>query len=203
MDIVLYPFGVKRTGQAVYDEIIKNKKQLEKNGLEFPFNRVVSVQTIITWMDAFEWEEHRLEKQYEKGVTIDDTVNEFNILQIERKTKRINLLNNALDALLDINIKLSMKLATVPAQNNDGTVTTEYKELTGIITSIGYLYKALESLHETQTIAVNTFRGYIKDWQDIKDRLTPHHNPNNSNSDNLESNIETIDYFYDNYVNNE
>lgn len=185
------------------DEIIKNKHSLEKKGKVFPFKRVISRQTIIDWIDAFDWEVHRLEKQYESNNTIDDTVNEFNQLQIQRKSKRINLLNDALDALLDINIKLSMRLASIPPQNKDGTVTTEYKELTSIITSIGYLYKTLESLHDTQTIAVNTFKGYTTDWQNIKDRLQPHHNEKTSNEENLQSNIDTIDYFYDNYVDTE
>ena len=203
MVIVVSPFGVKRTGQAVQDEIIKNKKQLEKHGKQFPFKRIIHITTIIDWMDSFEWEQHRLEKQYEKNTTIDDTVNEFNQLQIERKSKRINILNNALDALLNINIKLSIKLANTPPQNNDGTITTEYKELTSIITSIGYLYKALESLHDTQAIAVNTFKGYTAEWQDIKERLKPHHNPHTSQKENIKTNIETIDYFYDNYVDTE
>ena len=68
---------------------------------------------------------------------------------------------------------------------------------------MGYLYKALETLHDTQTVAVNTFKGYTVEWQEVKERLQPHHNPNNTSEDNLESNIQTIDYFYDNYVNTE
>ena len=169
----------------------------------FPFKRIVSIHTIIDWINSFEWEVHRLEKQYESNNTIDDTVNEFNQLQITRKSKRINILNNALDALLNINIKLSMKLATINPENTDGSVNTNYKDLTALITNLGYLYKALESLHDTQTVAVNTFKGYTTDWQEIKERLKPHHNPNNTSEDNLESNIQTIDYFYDNYVNTE
>ena len=152
MVIVAYPFGVKRTGQAVYDEIVKNKKQLEKNKQEFPFNRIVAVKTIIEWMNNFEWEEHRLEKQYEKNTTIDDTVNEFNQLQIERKTKRINLLNNA-----------------------------------------------LESLHGNQTIQINVFKGYTQEWQEIKERLQPQHNPYTTDDDFLQAQFKLIDQFYDEY----
>ncbi len=203
MGIVLSPFGVKRTGEAVRKQILKNKKQLEDEGEVFPFNRVISIPTILDWMKRFKWEEHRLERLYEDSLTIDDTVNEFNQLQIRRKTKRVNILNNALDALLNINIKLSMKLASVPPQNGDGSVSNEYKELTDIITSIGYLYKTLETLHETQTIAVNTFKGYVNEWQDVKDRIKPHHNESTTNEENLEGNIETINYFFDNYVNTE
>lgn len=199
MVIVAYPFGVKRTGQAVYDEIVKNKKQLEKNGKEFPFNRIVSIQTIIKWMDEFEWEEHRLEKQYEKNTTIDDTVNEFNQLQIERKTKRINLLNNALDALLNIQMKLSMKLATINPQNEDGTITQEHKSLAGTIARIGYLYNTLESLHGNQTIQINVFKGYTQEWQEIKERLQPQHNPYTTDDDFLEAQFKLIDQFYDEY----
>ena len=113
MVIVPYPFGSKRTGVAVRNEIIKNKQRLEENKETFPFNRIVTVRTITDWIQGFEWEKNRLEKYYDKAITIDDTVNEFNILQMERKTKRINILNNALDALLNINVKLSMKLATI------------------------------------------------------------------------------------------
>jgi len=203
MVIVLYPFGTKRTGEAVREQILKNKKYLEEHNKPFPFNRVIHVSTIIKWINLFNWEEHRLESLYEDSLTIDDDVNEFNQLQIRRKTKRVNILNNALDALLNINIKLSMKLASIPPQNGDGSVSNEYKELTDIITSIGYLYKTLETLHETQTIAVNTFKGYVNEWQDVKDRIKPHHNESTTNEENLEGNIETINYFFENYVNTE
>ena len=171
--------------------------------MEFPFKRIITAQTINIWKDAFEWEVHRLEKQYEANNALDDMVNEFNQLQITRKSKRINILNNALDALLNINIKISMKLATINPENTDGSINTNYKDLTALITNLGYLYKALESLHDTQTIAVNTFKGYTTDWQEIKERLKPHHNPNNTSEDTLTENIKTIDYFYDNYVNTE
>lgn len=164
---------------------------------------MISVVTILKWIKDFEWEEHRLEQLYEESLTIDDTVNEFNQLQIRRKSKRVNILNNALDALLNINIKLSMRLASISPQNPDGSITSEYKELTGIITSTGYLYKALETLHETQTVAVNIFKGYVNEWQDVKDRIKPHHNESTTNEENLASNIETINYFFDNYVYNE
>lgn len=200
MVIVPYPFGSKRTGEAVRNEIIKNKQRLEENGETFPFNRILSVQTIIDWINNFEWESNRLNKYYDKAITIDDTVNEFNILQVERKTKRINILNNALDALLNINVKLSMKLATINPQNEDGTVNTSYKELTKILTSIAYMYNTLERLHGGQTIEINTFKGFVADWRDIKDRLQPHHNPFVTKEDHIQANIDTIDYFYENYV---
>ena len=152
-------------------------------------------------MDAFEWEIHRLEKQYENNITIDDKVNEFNQQQIDRKSKRIHKLNDALDSLQQIIVQMSLQLATTPPQNQDGTINKQYQELTEIIKSIGYLYKTLESLHDTQTIAINTFKGYTNEWQNIKDRLKPHHNQNTTTEESIEQNIQTIDYFFDNYVN--
>lgn len=152
-------------------------------------------------MNNYEWEQHRLEKQYEKNTTIDDTINEFNQLQINRKSKRINKLNNALDALQEILIQLTIKLTDTPQQNHNGQINPQYKEITDLITNTGQIYKALEQLHDTQTIAINTFKGYTNEWQDIKERLKPHHNPHTTQEDNIQTNIKTIDYFFDNYVN--
>lgn len=184
----MLPFGVKRTAQAVRNEIINNKKELEDNGLEFPFKRIVSTRTILKWIDMFDWEVNRLNMYYEKSVTIDDSVNEFNLIQIEKKMKRVNDLNECLDSLQSLLIELCT------------TVNTDDKGAMGVLTQIGHLYKALESLHDSQVMGVNSVNLCISNWKDVKERLEPHHNPFNTTEDNLRANIDTIDYFFDTYV---
>ena len=200
MVIVHFPYGAKRTGEAVRTQILKNKQSLEENGKIFPFKRIISQPTINEWITKFEWEKHRLEQYYEKSITIDDKVNEFNIRQIERKSKRIDNLNNVLDALQNIVMRITMKMHSIPMQNNDGSINNEFKELSNINTQLGYLYKSLEVLHDTGTETVNTVRGYVADWRDIKERLQSHHNPYTSNDEYLESNYKAIDYYFDKYA---
>ena len=184
----MLPFGAKRTARAVRNEIINNKKELEASGLEFPFKRIVSVRTINKWINLFDWEVNRLNMYYERSVKISDTINEFNLIQVESKAKRINLLNDCLDALQQVLVNITVNLES-----------WENKEAITILTQVGYLYKALESLHDSQTIAINSIGEYIKDWIDIKDRLQPHHNNNVTSEDNLSVNISTIDYFFNTY----
>lgn len=160
----------------------------------------MSIRTIILWIDAFEWEKHRLETYYEKSLTIDDKVNEFNIRQIERKSKRIDNINNALDAIQNIILRLTFKIHEINPQNIDGTINNEFKEITEIITKLGYLYKSLETLHDTSSITINTFKGFVTEWREIKERMQPHHNPFTSDEEYLKSQFEAIDYFYDNYA---
>lgn len=186
----MLPFGAKRTARAVRNEIINNKKELEASGLEFPFKRIVSVRTINKWINLFNWEANRLNMYYEQAVGISDYINEFNLLQVERKAKRIDLLNDCLDALESVLISVTTNLES---WNN--------KEAIYVLTQLGYIYKALESLHDSQTVAVNTIQEFIKDWIDIKDRLQPHHNNNVTSEANLSVNIDTIDYFFDTYCN--
>lgn len=199
MVIVHFPYGSKRNGEAVRKQIIKNKQELEKKQEEFPFKRIVSTKTIIDWINNFEWEKHRLDKYYEKSITIDDKVNEFNIRQIERKSKRINNLNNVLDALQNIIVKNTMNMHSLNISNADGTINSNFKELTNINIQLGYLYKSLETLHDTGTLTINTVTGFVADWKDIKERLQTHHNPYTSNEEYLDGELKTIDYFFDNY----
>ena len=200
MVIAHFPYGAKRTGAAVRTQIIKNKKELEAKGKTFPFNRILSIKTITDWINNFEWEKHRLDKYYEKSITIDDKVNEFNILQIERKSKRINNLNNVLDALQNIIVRNTMNMHSLPISNNDGTINNEFKELSNINVQLGYLYKSLETLHDTGTLTINTVTGFVTDWRDIKERLQAHHNPYTSNEQYLDGEMKTIDYFFDTYA---
>ena len=199
MVIVHFPYGAKRTGAAVRNQILKNKQELEKKGETFPFNRIISIPTILEWINNFEWEKHRLDKYYEKSITIDDKVNEFNIRQIERKSKRINNLNNVLDALQNIIVKNTMNMHSLNISNADGTINSNFKELSNINIQLGYLYKSLETLHDTGTLAINTVTGFVADWKDIKERLQTHHNPYTSNEEYLDGELKTIDYFFDNY----
>lgn len=193
------PYGKKRTGEAVRNAILENKKTLENNGKKFPFKRIVAVGTIIDWMDKFEWEKHRLEQYYEQSITIDDEVNEFNMIQLQRKKQRTHNLNDTLDNLEKIMMKLSLKLSTIQP-TIQGNINKEFTDLSQTLSTINYIYTNLESSHEKGTLHINTIKDCIKTWRDIKERLSPHHNPYTTKEEYLEAEFEAIDYYFDKYA---
>jgi len=108
-------------------------------------------------------------------------------------------LNNVLDALQNIIVKNTMNMHSLNISNADGTINSNFKELSNINIQLGYLYKSLETLHDTGTLTINTVTGFVADWKDIKERLQTHHNPYTSNEEYLDGELKTIDYFFDNY----
>lgn len=141
-------------------------------------------------MDEFEWETHRLNTANQEAETIEDTVNEFNIQQIKRKTRRIHKDNDALDTLQEIITDTTKQLADNPT--NLMLITT--------LTRLGKFYTQLEDRTDKGTLTANNVKTCITTWKEIKERLTPHHNPATTEEEHLQTQLQSIDYYFEEYA---
>lgn len=160
---------------------------MKKNIKNFPFNRIIKENTIGTWIDKFEWEKHRLEAMHEKALDIPQYVAEFNTAQVEEEAKRTNHLNRAITAIQNI-------ITTMAIQLDPQDI-----EMVNTITQLGYVLKTLKTIYQNGTIIVNDLNTHIKDWNELKERITASKTTYDTGEDRLLADIKTVDYFYEHY----
>ena len=171
------------------------KKYLEKKADEygygsdeFPYQQVLSHDTINKLKKNFEWELRDAHHCYEKSVAMQDKINEYNLYMIESDIEKNVSLDKALTALQNIMVQVVLKLD--PA--DEFTVNTLQK-LTNI-------YNILNRLKMDKTIHINEVGVKVDDWIEVKETIQTHHNELNSNTDYLDDQFQAIDYYFDEYA---
>lgn len=172
------------------DKEYEKDQQKPKDQQIFPY-KVPSVVTFYNWLHNFHWKERVIDRYYEQADKIKDRGMEYTQYMYEVNTEISMGLVNAHRALTNIYNTLTIHLDL----NNP-----EAEDIVEIQTKIGYQLIALTQLQFNSPNTINKYIPTIEEWKAIKDRLQPHHNWFATEEENLNMNIETIDYFYDNYV---
>lgn len=163
--------------------------------------KLPSMKTLYNWLNNFSWKERVIDRLYDEVETITDEATEYT-LHMYKRNKKIHMdMSKAHEALVLIN-NYYVNLVTRQSIGSEKDASPEEKKETiELQTKISYQLQSFTQLQFNSTETINNSIATLQEWKEIKDRLKPHHNEFTSTEESLQANIDTIDYFYDNYVN--
>lgn len=165
--------------------------------------KLPSRQTLFNWFNNFSWKERVIDRLYDEVESITSEATEYT-MHMYRRNKKLHMdMSKAHEALIFINNHYLMQIQQqIHGQLQD--LPFEEKEKTiKLQTKISYQLQSFAKLQFSSTATINENIASLQEWKEIKDRLKPHHNEFTSTEESLQANIDTIDYFYDTYVNTE
>lgn len=180
--------------EAITKTIVKDTK--------LPYKRP-SRQILYNWLNNFEWKARIRDSLYNDIENITDEASEYTLFMY-RENKEIHMdmvkLHKAIKNLVEYYTGLVQRQLKNPSPS---LTREEHYATVAIQNKLSYQLQSFSNLQWSGTGKINKDIPTLQEWKEIKDRLMPHHNPNTSEEEALQSNIDTIDYFYDKYVNTE